>query len=87
MIFGKSIKTAEKRYFQVTDGTYILMYGISKTMGDTISKTRYNKILKAVQNKPEDTEDTYYRLLLDLTWEANKRPPEPEPDPDPEKKN
>lgn len=72
-----------KRYFQIADENYILMFGIG-AMGDAITKTRYNSIMQALAAKPEDTDDIYYRLRLDLTWEACYRPePTPDPEPDP----
>lgn len=57
------------RYFEQSDGEYILAYGIAAHGGTEIAKKRYDAILAAVDAYPGDTETTSYRLKADLTWE------------------
>lgn len=57
------------RYFEDRNDVYILAYGICAVGGSGISAGRYNAILSAVENRPQDTETISYRLRTDLTWE------------------
>lgn len=57
------------RYFENNDGDYITTFGIGEYCGEEISEERYNAIIKAVEQAPEDTETTTHRLKADLTWE------------------
>ena len=45
-----------------------------------ITEEEYYNIFKVIQNKPEDTETTIYKLHADtLKYAPYDRPPEPEP--------
>lgn len=66
-------------YFKTTNGNYILSVGTGAS-GEEITKTEYNEIISAIQNKPQTTETTDYRLKTDLTWEAYEIEQIEEPD-------
>ena len=57
------------RYFEKHDCDYITIFGKAAFGGITINEERYNALMQAVDNAPEDTETTTYRLKTDLTWE------------------
>lgn len=57
------------RYYEyVTDGC-IIAVGSSVSGGEEIPEERYNAVMDALANAPEDTDTTGYRLRTDLTWE------------------
>ena len=66
------------KYKIVVDG-YIVCVGIGDR-GTPITEEEYRAILLAVDNRPEDTEDTIFKLNEELEWEECERPPIPEPD-------
>lgn len=68
------------RYFENRDGNYITTFGKASHGGEAITEDRYNAIIEAVQNAPEETETIGYRLKTDLTWESYEKEPQPEPD-------
>lgn len=51
------------------------------SVGEEISRERYEEILAAIKTKPECTATTDYRLLESLVWEEYERDPDPEPEP------
>ena len=59
----------------------LVAIGESKTIGEgqtEISENEYNNILSVIQNKPEDTETTIYKLNAEtLEYEPYDRPEEP----------
>ena len=64
-------------YYKYIENGYILAVGTGG-MGDVITETEYNEIMTVIQNKPQATETTDYRLKTDLTWEQYEvDPPEP----------
>ena len=68
------------KYKHIKDN--ILIYiGESKVLGEyctEISEAEYNNILSVIQNKPEDTETTIYKLHADtLEYVGYDRPAEP----------
>ena len=69
------------RYFEDHDGNYITTFGKASHGGETITEERYNALVEAVQNAPEETETIGYRLKTDLTWESYEKEPDPEPEP------
>lgn len=72
------------RFYEYQINGYITQYGKGGAGGETITEERYNAILDAVADAPEETDEIGYRLKSDLTWEQYEKEPEPEPDPTPE---
>ena len=71
------------RFYKQTDSNYILAIGTGN--GSTeITESEYNEILTVIQNKPQATTTTDYRLKTDLTWEAYEVEPIPDPEPEPQ---
>ena len=70
------------KYKQIEDNILIAI-GESKAIGEEqteITSEEYNNILSIIQNKPEDTETTIYKLHADtLEYVAYDRPEEPTP--------
>lgn len=69
------------RFYKIIDNGYILRIGTGLD-GTEITETEYNEIMSAIQNRPQATETTDYRLKTDLTWESYEREPDPEPEPE-----
>ena len=65
------------RYYKLIEGGYILAIGTGGG-GTEITENEYNSIMTVIQNKPQGTETTDYRLKTDLTWEEYEFPPTPE---------
>lgn len=71
------------RFYKQIDGDYILAIGTGN--GNTeITESEYNEILTVIQNKPQATATTDYKLKTDLTWEAYEVEPVPELEPEPQ---
>ena len=70
------------KYKLIEDG-YLLCIGIGDR-GTPITDEEYDTILAVILTKPEDTEETYFRLKENLEWEECERPPIPEPEPTPD---
>ena len=60
------------RYYKTIENNYITAVGTGGG-GTEITKTEYNTILTAIQNKPARVDDIDYRLKEDLTWEQYER--------------
>ena len=58
------------RFYEVTDGEYILAYGVSDHTGQEIPEERYRAILDAISNMPPDTGTVSHRLKTNLAWES-----------------
>lgn len=67
------------RYFKLVNEGYILFIG-KGSYGEEITESEYNEILSVIQNHPQETETTAYRLKDDLTWEPYEIEPIPESD-------
>lgn len=70
------------KYKLIEDG-YLLCIGIGDR-GTPIMDEEYETILAVILTKPEDTEETYFRLTENLEYVECERPPIPEPEPTPE---
>ena len=70
------------KYKQIEDNILVAI-GESKAIGENqteITEDEYNTILSVIQNKPEDTETTIYKLNAEtLEYEPYDRPEEPTP--------
>lgn len=70
-------------YFKHIEDNIILGIGKSEMILEDfteITEGEYNNILSVIQNKPEDTENTIYKLHTDtLEYVGYDRPAEPEP--------
>lgn len=62
------------RYYKKIDGDYITMIGTGYG-GEEITENEYNTIIGVIQNKPQRTDTTDYRLKADLTWAEYKVEP------------
>ena len=67
------------RYYKIIDNGYIKAVGTGAS-GVEISEAEYSSLLSVINNKPQDTQTTWYRLREDLTWEAYPAPPVEEDD-------
>ena len=65
------------RYYKQIENGYILAIGTGGG-GTEITEQEYNSIMTVIQNKPQGTATTDYKLKTDLTWEEYELPPEPE---------
>ena len=65
------------RYYKQIESGYILSIGTGGG-GTEITEQEYNSIMTVIQNKPQRTETTDYKLKTDLTWEEYELPPVPE---------
>ena len=65
------------RYYKQIENGYILAIGTGGG-GTEITEQEYNSIMTVIQNKPQGTETTDYKLKTDLTWEEYELPPVPE---------
>lgn len=63
-------------FYKVIEENYIVGIGESSAIGDNteITLEEYNSILEVVRNKPQDTEDTIYKLNVDLEYVPTDRP-------------
>ena len=55
-------------YYKQTDNNIIIAIGISSVAGRNqieISETEYNSLMGVIQNKPEDTLESIYRLSVE----------------------
>ena len=70
------------KYKQIEENILVAI-GESKALGERqteITEDEYSHILEVIQNKPEDTETTIYKLNAEtLEYEPYDRPEEPEP--------
>ena len=66
------------RYFKQTNSGYILSIGTGKG-GAEITESEYTETITVIQNRPQETPTTGYKLKEDLTWEPYEKEPEPEP--------
>lgn len=65
-------------YYKVVENGYILAIGKGNG-GDDITESEYNEIMTMIQNPPQETELTGYKLKDDLTWESYEKEPAPDP--------
>lgn len=65
------------RYYKMVESGYITAIGTGGG-GVEITEQEYNAIMAVIQQKPQRTETTDFRLKEDLTWEEYEVPPEPE---------
>lgn len=65
------------RYYKLIEDGYISAIGTGGG-GTEITEQEYNAIMAVIQNKPQRTATTDYKLKVDLTWEEYELPPEPE---------
>ena len=69
--------------YKQSEDNIIIAIGESEAIGEgqtEITESEYNEILSVIQNKPEDTETTVYKLHADtLEYVAYDRPEEPTP--------
>ena len=65
------------RYYKLIEDGYILAIGTGGG-GTEITENEYNSIMTVIQNKPQGTATTDYKLKTDLTWEEYELPPAPE---------
>ena len=71
------------RHYKKAENGYILEIGTGKG-GTEITESEYTEIMAVIQNRPQETPTTGYRLKADLTWESYEKEPQPEPEPDAE---
>ena len=68
-------------YYKEIEDNILVAIGDSKAIGENqaeITEEEYNNILSIIQNKPEDTETTIYKLHADtLEYVGYDRPEEP----------
>lgn len=60
------------KYKKVVMDGQILGVGIVKRNGN-ITKEEYDRLSEIIHNRPEAPEGYYYVLLVDETWQLNKR--------------
>lgn len=70
------------RYYKIINNNYIIAIGTGNG-GTEITKSEYNKIMSIIQNRPQETETTAYRLKDDLTWEPYEVESISDEDPEP----
>lgn len=58
------------RYYENDEDGYVISVGVADNGGIEITEERYNAILDAMTNMPQDTDTTVYRLKTDLTYES-----------------
>lgn len=66
------------RYFKQVENGYITSIGTGYG-GTEITEAEYTEIMTVIQNRPQETPTTGYRLKENLTWESYEKEPEPEP--------
>ena len=66
------------RHYKKAESGYIFEIGTGAG-GMEITESEYTEILTVIQNRPQETPTTGYRLKEDLTWESYEKEPEPEP--------
>ena len=66
------------RYYKQGENGYITSIGTGYG-GMEITEAEYSEIMTVIQNRPQETATTGYRLKENLTWEPYEKEPEPEP--------
>lgn len=66
------------RYYKQVENGYIASIGTGDG-GTEITEAEYTEIMTVIQNRPQETQTTGYRLKENLTWESYEKEPEPEP--------
>lgn len=66
-------------YYKTIEDNIVTTIGTSSTVSEPnveITKTEYDNILSLIKNKPQDTEETVYKLVADtMTYEPFDAPP------------
>lgn len=81
-MIGLHGEVVNMRYYKIINNNYIIAIGTGNG-GTEITELEYNEIMSVIQNRPQPTETTAYRLKDDLTWESYEVEPISDEDSEP----